>query len=119
MPLSDREQRILEEIEKTLYKEDPGFAEDVQTGRSRHDRRRTQIGAALSAAGFITLIVFFITTAVLVGVIAFGAMVAGIVMVVSSLRSTEEDPTQQGINTGFGSFARSWEERLRERYRKR
>lgn len=118
MPLSDREQRILEEIEKTLYKEDPGFAEDVQTGRSRHDRRRTQIGAALSAGGFITLIVFFITSAVLVGVIAFGAMVAGIVMVVSSLRSTDED-AQPGINTRFASFARSWEERLRDRYRKR
>lgn len=122
MPLSDREQRILEEIEKTLYKEDPAFAEDVQPGPSRRERRKAQLGAALTVAGFITLIVFFATSAVLVGVLAFGAMVGGIVMVVGSLRSRfndDDDPTRPGFNARFGSFARSWEERLRDRYRKR
>lgn len=120
MPLSDREQRILEEIEKTLYKEDPGFAEDVEKGSARHDRRKAQLGAALTVAGFMTLILFFITSAVLIGVVAFGAMVAGIVMVVGSLRSRfSEDPDRVGFNEKFGSLARSWEERLRDRYRKR
>ncbi len=120
MPLSEREQRILEEIEKTLYKEDPAFAEDVERGGSRHDRRTARLGAALTVAGFITLILFFITSAVLVGVIAFGAMVAGIVLVVGSLRSRfSDDATRVGINERFGSLARSWEERLRDRYRKR
>lgn len=119
MPLSEREQRILQEIERSLYKEDPDFAQEVERADG-HDRRGLRIGAALAVAGFITLIFFFATGIVLVGVAAFSAMVAGIVLIVGSLRARfDDDPDRTGLNERFGSFARSWEERLRDRYRKR
>lgn len=50
MPLSDHEQRMLEQIEKALYAEDPKFAHSVRARDPRvHYRRRV----ILAAIGFL------------------------------------------------------------------
>ncbi len=75
MPLTDREKKILEEMERGLYSEDP-----THTRRSRSPReqnvRRIRWGAASFAGGLLVLIAFFLTEQPLVGVVAFGAMLA-------------------------------------------
>ena len=53
MPLSEHEQRLLEQIERALVDDDPKFASSVRTGDRRlKSRRRLQIGAALVVVGF-------------------------------------------------------------------
>src|SRR5690606_20284899 len=57
VPLSEHEQRMLEQIESALYAEDPKFASSVRGGRLRTttSRRRLQ-AAALFALGLLMLV---------------------------------------------------------------
>ncbi|BEP15472.1 spore wall synthesis complex protein [Acidothermaceae bacterium B102] len=57
MPLSDHEQRLLEQIERALYAEDPKFASTVRTTDLRYFHRRRTVRAALCVAVGIGLIV--------------------------------------------------------------
>ena len=54
MPLSEHEQRMLDQIESALYAEDPKFASNVRGGRMRapSSRRRFQ-AAALFVLGLV------------------------------------------------------------------
>ncbi|BCK57060.1 DUF3040 domain-containing protein [Nocardia wallacei] len=57
MPLSEHEQRMLEQIESALYAEDPKFASTVRGGRLRSatGRRRLQ-AATLFVLGLVLLV---------------------------------------------------------------
>src|SRR3954454_12609259 len=57
MPLSDHEQRMLDQIESALYAEDPKFASSVRGGtlRAPSTRRRIQ-GGLLFAIGLALLV---------------------------------------------------------------
>ncbi|MDI9896824.1 DUF3040 domain-containing protein [Rhodococcus sp. IEGM 1381] len=57
MPLSEHEQRMLDQIESALYAEDPKFASHVRGGRVRaaSSRRRFQ-AAALFVVGLVLLV---------------------------------------------------------------
>ncbi len=68
MPLSDHEQRMLDQIESALYAEDPKFASSVRGGgfRAPTARRRLQGGA-----------LFVIGLAMLVSGVAFKATMIG------------------------------------------
>ena len=49
MPLSDREQRLLDEIERSLFADDPTFASRGRLGRPNPPRSRTRLVVALIA----------------------------------------------------------------------
>lgn len=70
MPLSDHEQRLLEQIERALYAEDPKFADAVRlTDLRTHTRRRLQRAALLFLVGLGLL---------LAGVFQRGGLAAGL-----------------------------------------
>ena len=121
MPLSDREQQILEEIEKNLYDEDPRFARATRRAGPRYDgSKRARLGALLFVAGLGTLLVFFVTQAILVGVLAFGGMVAGIVLVLGSSSALVNSGREGGRDASAkikGSF-KNFEQRIRNRNKK-
>ena len=121
MPLSDREQQILEEIEKNLYDEDPRFARATRRAGPRYDgSKRARLGALLFVAGLGTLLVFFVTQAILVGVLAFGGMVAGIVLVLGSSSALVNSGREGGRDASAklkGSF-KNFEQRIRNRHKK-
>lgn len=75
MPLSEHEQRMLDQIESALYAEDPKFASHVRGGRIRtaSSKRRFQ-AAALFVLGIVLLI-----TGLAVGVKPGGVPVISIV----------------------------------------
>lgn len=81
MPLSDREQRLLDEMERQLMAEDPRFAAttdlDVEQQVVRRSKRRIGIGVAVAVAG-LALLVFAVSIQVIwLGVIAFLIMFGG------------------------------------------
>lgn len=121
VPLSEHEQRILEEIERNLYQEDPGFARDVRRARPRlEDSRRARLGLVTFIAGFAILIAFFVWPSLVVGVAAFGAMVGGIVLMAGSARGllTTRKPTGSDISARLKDSLSEWQQRLRKRYKK-
>ncbi len=116
MPLSDREQRILEEIERNLHEEDPRLARNVGGAREVHTNR-IKLGILIFIIGFALLIGFFASGLLLVGVLSFGVMVAGLIMVAGALGSLASSTRDRQDKMG-DVFSR-WEQRLRERYKRR
>jgi hypothetical protein len=121
VPLSDREQKILEEIERNLYEEDPKFAHQVRRTPKMDEIRRVKLGALLFLCGFALLIAFFISRSILIGVAAFGAMVGGIVLVAGALKGLSGPRTLgSGVQRDrLTEYFRQWEQRLRKRYKRR
>jgi Protein of unknown function (DUF3040). len=76
MPLSEQEQRLLDEMERSLYHHD---ADDVATVGRRGRASYTAIALAIIAGvvGIILLIVGVVVRQPIVGVLGFGAMFAG------------------------------------------
>jgi VIT1/CCC1 family predicted Fe2+/Mn2+ transporter len=120
--LSEREQRILEEIEKDLYQQDPGFARGVKReAPAMKDRRKVKTGVIGFIGGFVLLLAFFTTSNIFLGVAAFGVMVAGIVLIAGSLLGSiaPRRPPGPGLSTRATETFRSLENKLRSRYRRR
>ena len=75
MPLSEREQQMLEQMERALYAGDPRFASSMKTARSPVPRGRLVVGGVGILAG-LALVVVGVSTHWWIGVIGFVVMVA-------------------------------------------
>ncbi len=131
MPLSDHEQRMLDQIESALYAEDPKFASSVRGGnlRAPSARRRLQ-GAVVFIVGLALLIcgVAFRATQIsgfpILSVFGFILMFGGVVFAITGPRvagardggSPEPGSAQQKRAKGNNSFASRMEERFRRRF---
>ncbi|MDX1657272.1 MAG: DUF3040 domain-containing protein [Nitriliruptorales bacterium] len=91
MPLSEHEQRILEEIERRLAEEDPRF---VKRARRASDDDRRLRHARWSVVGFVFgfLLLFGLTFHFAFGVAGFSLMLGSVVIGIQSLRHLEEGP---------------------------
>ncbi len=129
MPLSDHEQRMLDEIESALYAEDPKFASSVRGGtlRAPTTRRRIQ-GAALFVIGLAMLVSGVAFKATMIGtfpvlsVLGFLVMFGGVVFAVTGSRASKasERPASGGrqrrTRGSGGSFTSRMEDRFRRRF---
>ncbi|MCV7281507.1 DUF3040 domain-containing protein [Mycolicibacterium flavescens] len=132
MPLSDHEQRMLDQIESALYAEDPKFASSVRGGtlRAPSTRRRIQ-GAALFVIGLALLVsgVAFPATQIsgfpVLSVIGFIVMFGGVVFAITGPRvagGRDRSPVEPGAprpkraKGGTGSFTSRMEDRFRRRF---
>ncbi|MGQ0678073.1 MAG: DUF3040 domain-containing protein [Actinomycetota bacterium] len=87
MPLSDREQQILQQIEDQLYEQDPDFVRGVSsTTLQVHLLRNVRRGIAAFVAGLGVLVVFFFRPALPIGVAAFLLMLAAATYTYDNLR---------------------------------
>lgn len=130
MPLSDHEQRMLDQIESALYAEDPKFASSVRGGslRAPSARRRLQ-GALLFVLGLAMLVVGVAVKATMIGgfpilsVLGFVVMFAGVVFAITGPRVTggrdrsapAPGSPRQRRQRG-GSFTNRMEDRFRRRF---
>jgi hypothetical protein len=77
VPLSEHEQRLLEQIEQGLYAEDPKFASAVRRVRTGGGTRRRIILAVLGViVGLGIVLVALLTKVIVVGVVGFVLIVA-------------------------------------------
>ncbi len=78
MPLSEHEQRLLEQMERALYAEDPKFATSMRSARGgAGDRERIAVGVVAVLVGLGLLIAGVAAKLVVVGVLGFLAMLGG------------------------------------------
>lgn len=126
MPLSEHEQRLLDQIERALYAEDPKFASTVRGARLRRPSRRRRLqGAALFVVGLVLLVVGMLVPVTLAGipiisVVGFLPMFAGAVFALTPLRRSGaagdgEQPADQR-QPRRGSLTQRMEERFRRRF---
>jgi hypothetical protein len=131
MPLSDHEQRMLDQIESALYAEDPKFASSVRGGglRAPTARRRLQ-GAALFLIGLGMLVSGVAFKATMIGafpilsVVGFVVMFGGVVFAITGPRLSSRGersgpsagPRQRRGKGSGGSFTSRMEDRFRRRF---
>lgn len=98
VPLSEHEQRLLEQMEKALYAEDPKFATSLKsTPGARAARGRAALGVLVLLGGIGLLLGGVATTVALLGVAGFVVMLAGGVVIYSAFRvSAPEEGTSAG-----------------------
>ena len=86
MPLSEDEQRILQEIEAQFYANDPQLAQQVsETTLYRHASRNIKWAALGFVVGFIVLLTSF-ASSLFFGFLGFLAMLGCAFVIVSNLR---------------------------------
>jgi hypothetical protein len=128
VPLSEHEQRLLEEIERALVDDDPKFASSVRTGDRRlKARRKLQLGALLVVVGLAGLVIGAVASSVLLGVLGFLVMFGGAALGVLNYKTAtgavESGPATAPGTTGRGKGGRPRKQplknRLEERFRRR
>ncbi|WP_370619201.1 DUF3040 domain-containing protein [Mumia sp. Pv 4-285] len=97
MPLSEEEQRLLEQLEQALAAEDPRLASTLRGSKLRARARRIIVLACVGfAAGLALLMTGVITASTPVGVVGFALMVAGSYFFLTTWRSRDaEGPAEQ------------------------
>jgi hypothetical protein len=89
VPLSEHEQRLLDQIERALYQEDPKFASTVKSTDLRtHMRRRLRRAALVLVLGFAILLSGLIAlddpARTAVGIIGFLVMVGALLLAMTA-----------------------------------
>jgi hypothetical protein len=103
VPLSEHEQRVLEQIERSLYAEDPKFRATVsKTSRKRMNVGSLRIAVALGVVGLAVLVGGVWLQNVLVGVLGFLVMLSAGIM---GLRTSGATPAK-GSGKASGSVKR-------------
>jgi hypothetical protein len=120
MPLSEHEQRLLDQIERALIAEDPKFASTVRAGRPRPTRRRRIQGIVLFVLGLVLLIVGVALAHngfawLALSVLGFLAMLGGAVLAITSLGAGDSQPSKNS-ESERGGFGGKMEERFRRRF---
>ncbi|HYO36761.1 MAG TPA: DUF3040 domain-containing protein [Geodermatophilus sp.] len=130
MPLSEHEQRLLEQIERALVDDDPKFASSVRTGDRRlKARRKLQLGALLVLVGLAVLVGGAVVPSVPLGVLGFLVMFGGAALGVLNYRTATGVVEPGPAGTSGGSTAargrggrprrQPLKNRLEERFRRR
>lgn len=134
MPLSEEEQRMLEQLENALAAEDPKFASTLRGSSARSRHRRVAYGsAAVFVLGIVLLMTGVIMPQTVVSVIGFVFMLGGAYFGLTAWRRSTQpealyvvgsEKTKTGTRPAGKSRARpvssgSFMERLEERWRRR
>lgn len=124
MPLSEHEQRLLEQMERALYAEDPKFATSLRSASgARASRGRAALGVLGLLIGLGVVLAGVTTTIIALGIVGFVIMLVGAVIAYSAFtapaatsEATDDaaaaKPTRQPKNNGFMN-------RMEDRWRRR
>ncbi|WP_166872460.1 MULTISPECIES: DUF3040 domain-containing protein [unclassified Salinibacterium] len=108
MPLSEQEQRLLDEMERSLYQNDADFVATVGGRRGKPNYTVLVVGVLLALLGIGVLVTGVIVQQPLVGVLGFVVMFAGVLTIFSPPRRglAPEDAAAPGAKKrkGSGSF---------------
>lgn len=127
MPLSEHEQRLLEQMERALLAEDPKFATSMSaSARARADRRGAAIGVVTFIGGLGLLVFGVASKLVALGVLGFLAMLGGAYLTIRALKHRSD--AASALPTNVSSIKRakskkpkssSLSDRMEERWRQR
>jgi len=133
VPLSEHEQRLLEQIERALVDDDPKFASSVRTGDRRlKARRKLQLGIALVVVGLAVMVVGgAVAQNFLIGALGSLVMFGGAALAVLNYKTAtgaveagNGPAAARGTGTGRGgrrgrAARQPLKNRLEERFRRR
>jgi hypothetical protein len=122
VPLSEDEQRILHEIERSFYENDPAFARGVKESPTvyRHAGRNMKWAALGFVAGLAIMIVFL--SSLVLALIGFAVMLVSALFFHDNLRKMGRAGLQQLSESvrsrGFPDVFGDTRKRLRDRFKR-
>jgi predicted lipid-binding transport protein (Tim44 family) len=125
MPLSEHEQRLLDQMERALYAEDPKFATSLRSANGvRASRGRAALGVLGVLVGLGLILAGVSSTMIALGVGGFALMLIGAVIAYSAFRvpsaSVDQEPGAQAPAAQHQDPKSSgFMDRLEDRWRKR
>lgn len=120
MPLSEHEQRLLEQMERALYAEDPKFATSLRTPADRRgSRRRSALAVVLALIGAGVLVGGVAWSLVPVGVLGFVIMLGGTFLLVNTLSNVRRTPPAGAAAPAPQPRKVGFMDRVEERWRRR
>ncbi len=118
MPLSEQEQRLLEEMERSLYHNDADFVATVGNRRGRPNYRTVLLGVLLAVVGVAAVVTGVVLRQPFIGIAGFVVMFVGVLVAVSSPKrgsvADDEEPPMAGSARRQGFM-----DRMNERWEKR
>ncbi|MDX3640761.1 DUF3040 domain-containing protein [Streptomyces sp. MB09-02B] len=126
MPLSEHEQRMLEQMERALYAEDPKFASALEgSGLRTYTRRRVYQAVAGFLVGIALLMAGMVAQQIWVSVVGFLVMLGCAVLAVTGWRKAPKPGEQPADATGTAGARRqtrqrrSMMDRIEQRWQRR
>ena len=116
MPLSDREKRLLEEMEAALLTEDPRLVSALTSKAPvSPSRNRIMIGGGLVILGVITLFGGLISQVTPIGILGFIIALSGVITAISSISPMVRGPRKASSRTNLSArLEQRWENRSNE-----
>jgi len=118
MPLSEQEQRLLDEMERHLMRNDADVVSAPRDGRTL-SYRNIVYGTVLVLLGLGGLVVGVAAPLVVVGVLGFIVMLGGVVLAVTPTRGLGKIPTAEPQRPDGAKSASSFMDRMNDRWDKR
>jgi Protein of unknown function (DUF3040) len=122
MPLSEQEQRLLDEMERNLYQNDADFVATVGSRQVRTNYRSVVFGVLLGVIGIVVLVIGVSIRQPIVGVFGFLVMFGGVLVAVSPprkpvARASKSSPKDAPRRSGgfMESLNERWERRQENR----
>ena len=125
MPLSEHEQRLLEQMERALYAEDPTFAKNLRnTSAGRGSRGKAAVGVLAVIAGMGLVLAGVATMVIALGVVGFVVMLLGAALTYSAFRTVVIVPSSaEGADSKSAAQAKpakpGFMDRMEGRWRER
>jgi hypothetical protein len=122
MPLSEQEQRLLEEMERSLYQNDSDFVARVTKRQGRPTYTSITLGVLGALVGVGVVVLALVLRQPLIGVVGFVVMLVGVLFAlrpgVGSTRATAAG-RPAGRGAGKGGATGSFMDRMNQRWDKR
>ncbi|MFM6974324.1 MAG: DUF3040 domain-containing protein [Agromyces sp.] len=119
MALSEHEQRLLEEMERNLYRHDADFVSSVTGARGPVNYRFVAFGALIAIAGFALVVTALTTQFIALGVLGFVVVLGGVML---ALRTTPASATATSARSSRSRAPRtrgSFMDRMNDRWDRR
>lgn len=119
MPLSEQEQRLLDEMERSLYHGDADDVTTVGARRGRASGAAVLLGVLGLAVGVALLVVGVMIRVPIIGVVGFIAMFAGALVLIAPPRRLSSTSHHGGTSAGPRPQRTSFMDSLGERWERR
>jgi hypothetical protein len=125
VPLSEHEQRMLEQMERALYAEDPKFATALEgSGLRTYTRRRVYQAVAGFLVGIALLMAGMVAQQIWISVVGFLVMLGCAVLAVTGWRKAprpgeQQTPGDTAATRRHPRRRRSMMERIEQRWQRR
>ncbi|UFS60482.1 DUF3040 domain-containing protein [Subtercola endophyticus] len=103
MPLSEQEQKLLDEMERSLYHNDADFVSAVGGGRGRLNYGSLVLGVLLAIVGLAVVIVGVILHAPIVGILGFAVMFTGVLLALRPSKLGRASASRSAKTSSSGS----------------